>query len=918
LNTFAPDSRFARVIDLSLDLLMVLILLGAPLIFYTQANDVFEFNKLTAVRAFSALAACLYLAKLLFVRPLELTRSSTDIPVLAWMGACFVATFNTISLNLSLHGVYEDFEGITTLVNYVFLMYLMQQQIRSVRQIRMVIGAIIVAGTVAGYYGILQNVNIDFVPWNTATYSADRMFSTMGNPNFLAAYLVMSLPVCLVVFLDLPNRVRTDKGFCAVLIGLSVFVSAGLCVLFKANYFNFDPGYYEVGSLGGIFLTKKFWAMHILLAFPLVAAVLLYRGWLKILFLLSMIFQVVAVLFTKSRGAGVSLGVIVVLFTLYFLWDMKRDSEVLKRNKWWLASFAVLILLVHVLFPGVLDTTTHLFVRLLDIFSPSNFRLTPRLYIWRSALQIMRDHFFFGTGLDTFQIAFPQYRLALYWILEWNGTPEKAHNMVMQIAATMGLAGLLSFFWVLVAFVGRVFMDLKEQADSSRRLLIIGCFVGVAAFFAQNLFSFTVVGYGVTFWMLMGFLPAMQRTWRASEGAVGPGPSGAGLAPWRFGVGLISIMGLLCLLAGTYFHLKGEALYLRWVLALCGLVLLALILASKNPSRSPKLALGLLGLVGMGYFVFTVHSVRIWMADRFYKQGQVGIQVGNPAYAAMMYQKAAGRIDSMSADQERALLVAQAPRSEALKMTFTAGLNPDQELYWVKMGIAFENAAAAAQGADDKLRYFRTALAIHQLTLGMNPINGYNFNNKGRVLKAMGETFGRADFLQAALEHYKQAIALDANNVYFNMDYAQTQVDLGQWNEALAICKVQMERFPDYAMPYSYAGFIWQRQGKVAEAIPYFRQALPKDWKGDRNAMAMAATNLGILLGQTKGGDAEAQAAFDVALRVSPDTPEISMSAARLHLKAGRKAEAIRVLKAYQQRNSKHDGVNKILKELGA
>ena len=218
MNTFSPDSKFTRVIDLSLDLLIVLILLGAPLIFYTKGHDVFEFNKLTAVRAFSALAASLFLAKLLFVRPLELTRSSTDIPLLAWLGACFVATANTVNLRLSLHGVYEDFEGITTLVNYAFLMYLVQQHIRTERQIRMVIGAIIMAGTVAGFYGILQNVNIDFVPWNPATYSPDRMFSTMGNPNFLAAYLVMSLPVCFVVFLDLPNRVNTDKGFSTLLL----------------------------------------------------------------------------------------------------------------------------------------------------------------------------------------------------------------------------------------------------------------------------------------------------------------------------------------------------------------------------------------------------------------------------------------------------------------------------------------------------------------------------------------------------------------------------------------------------------------------------------------------------------------------------------------------------------------------------
>ncbi len=510
MNPQSAASPFERALDRSLDLLIVLILLGAPLIFYTKANDVFEFNKLTAVRAFSALAATLFLAKLLFTRPLHLTRSSTDLPLLAWLAASTVATFNTVNLTLSLHGVYEDFEGITTLVNYAFLLYLVQQQVRSERQIRMVIGAVILAGTVSGFYGMLQNFGIDFVPWNPATYSADRMFSTMGNPNFLAAYLVMSLPVCFVVFLDLPDRIKTDQNFGRLLAVAGLLGSGGLCALFNVNYFNFDPAFYGAASVAGIFLTLKFWFMHVLLAFPLIATGLLYFGRLRLILLISMVFQVVAILFTKSRGAGVSLLLIFVFFTAYFVWDSRRNSEVFKRNRYWLLVLAALVGLMH-LIPQVRETTTHLFSRMFDLLSLSNFRMTPRLYIWRSALRMLQDHFWFGTGLDTFQISFPPYRQALYWILEWNGTPEKAHNMVMQIAATMGFVGLLAFFWLLVAFVTRVFKDLKEQADSSRRLLMAGSLVGVGAFLAQNLFSFTVVGYGATFWMLMGFLPACFR-----------------------------------------------------------------------------------------------------------------------------------------------------------------------------------------------------------------------------------------------------------------------------------------------------------------------------------------------------------------------------------------------------------------------
>jgi len=147
VNYFHPESRAVRVVDQLLDLLLVGILLGAPLIFYTRGHDVFEFNKLTVVRALSSLAGVLFLGKLLFVRPLALTRNALDLPVVAWLMVCLVATVHTVNWRLSVHGVYEDFEGITTWVNYVFLFYLAGQHVRSERQIRLVLGTVALAGT---------------------------------------------------------------------------------------------------------------------------------------------------------------------------------------------------------------------------------------------------------------------------------------------------------------------------------------------------------------------------------------------------------------------------------------------------------------------------------------------------------------------------------------------------------------------------------------------------------------------------------------------------------------------------------------------------------------------------------------------------------------------------------------------------
>jgi tetratricopeptide (TPR) repeat protein len=967
LNSFHPGSRTARVVDQLLDLLLAGVLLGAPLIFYTKAYDVFEFNKITALRVLCSLAAPLLLFKLLFVRPYRITRSALDLPVLAWLAVCFACTFHTVNWRLSVHGVFEDFEGITTWCMYVFLFWWPLQHIRTERQIRLVLGVVALAGTLAGFYGLLQNFGIDFVPWNPDTYSATRMFSTMGNPNFLAAYTVMSMPITFVLFLDLPDQIHTDQAFCAVLVVLGLVASAGLCSLFNVNFFSFNPADFGAADAFHMLTGLKFWVTKTLMVFPLICAALLYFGRLRWVLLLSLVGQLASTLFTKSRGGVFSMVAIVAVFGLAFayeifgkkalfslkgllsalglvlvgglvfatgVWEpaLKFAFEdhpapaflvflgllaglrfVLKRrggqDRFSQGLDYVLALLVIVwallFIPTIRQTTYEMLERTSKLFHPSEVKYTPRLFIWKAALAMLRDNPWLGKGLDTFQISFPPYREAIYWLLEWNGTPEKSHNFVMQTAATMGGLGLLAFVWMHAAWIRSSFRDWRRQSDERRRLLILACFGAWLGFFVQNLFSFTVVGYGVLWWVLWGFVPAMQRTWE-SEGAPAEPISGGGsawsspLVAWRVGVGVFSLILLAAALAGPSFFATQDFWPLRLATAVIGLGALVWVLfMDKDAPQAGAGTLGysLLAAVSVGAFFFAWHSSKIWVADSFYKQGQVGMSVNQPGYAAAMYQKGTGQLRDVTPAQVDSIHLPEVPTDPAQRLKITPGLNPDQELYWVKMGIAFEAAAAQATKPDDKLLYYRTALAIHQYTLEMNPINGYNYNNKGRVLKAMGEAFKQPGYFERALQHYDKAIELDKHNVYFNLDKANTLLSLGRPAEALAVCQHLMELFPDFAVPYSYAGFIKMQAGQKPEAIQYFSKAVAGEWYRDNGSRALAATNLGMLQRQA-GHLPEAEHAFREALISNPAQQEAALNLADILLRARRGVEGVQVLQA--------------------
>lgn len=63
---------------------------------------------------------------------------------------------------------------------------------------------IFVSATLVSLYAILQFVNIDFLTWVEPAYLTRRAFSTLGQPNFLASWLLLTIP--LAIYLSVTER----------------------------------------------------------------------------------------------------------------------------------------------------------------------------------------------------------------------------------------------------------------------------------------------------------------------------------------------------------------------------------------------------------------------------------------------------------------------------------------------------------------------------------------------------------------------------------------------------------------------------------------------------------------------------------------------------------------------------------------
>lgn len=140
-----------------------------------------------------------------------------------------------------------------------------------------------------------------------------------------------------------------------------------------------------------------------------------------------------AIFLSFSKGA-LLLGVPAMLLFLFVIWQKKN-----KRPVWpWLVAAVILTIsgyMVALQIPqlaGRLDLTSNT-----GVF---------RLNLWRSSLNMIREHPWFGVGLDNFLYAYRgRYILAEAW---QEPNLNHPHNFILDFATRLGLLGLLSGIWL--------------------------------------------------------------------------------------------------------------------------------------------------------------------------------------------------------------------------------------------------------------------------------------------------------------------------------------------------------------------------------------------------------------------------------------------------------------------------------------
>ena len=424
---------FQKTIITSFFLLFFLV----PL-FLTPFNyELFEYNKMMAAYGFTVIILGSWLIKMVIKKEIIFRRTPLDLPLLLFLLSQVISTYLSIDRHVSLFGYYSRFNGgLISTFCYLTLYYAFVSNFPKDKIIKLLqIG--LISGLLVSIYGILEHFGIDKNLWVQDVQN--RVFSTLGQPNWLAAYLAVLIPISIGFAIksksqdQMSNQIQMsnviaesektgNNSFFIVSLWHCFIIIYYMTLLFTKSRSGF-LGFWI--SLFILFLIFLFTHLH----------AIAYK-WVKTVKSLSGIILLIIVI-TFFVGAPFNE---INRFTLPQITKNKEQRTDIKKEEKPVGSSLLEV--------GITESGTI------------------RKIVWKGAVDIFKNYPLFGSGVETFAFAYYKFRPVEHNMTsEWDFLYNKAHNEYLNYAATTGAFGLGSYFLIILIFIGWNLQQLKSQSS---------------------------------------------------------------------------------------------------------------------------------------------------------------------------------------------------------------------------------------------------------------------------------------------------------------------------------------------------------------------------------------------------------------------------------------------------------------------
>lgn len=465
-----------RLIEYSFYALFLLV----PLIFASSPSELFEFPKMWFTFGITILIGTAWMTKMILQKQFRLQRTPLDIPIALFLLSQITSTIFSLDTHVSLWGYYSRFNGgLFSIIAYIFLYYAFVSNLE-VKSVMRLLKVTLFAGLLVALWGLpshfgydptcfLFRGSFDTACWTDAFKPTIRIFSTLGQPAWLAAYASILIPIAIALSIKNTNikalnskqyqnpntknakrfetlNLENSKLFRIWNLEFGIFLV--LALLFYACLTYTDT---RGGFIGFWIANLVFWGITLFLSFraeqseaeeshssksSLKRSLRSPFGSVGMTIRYFLIFNLSFLIFNFFQGIPVS------QLSRFTLPELTKQTQSAHTNA--LTKPAA----------GELGGTDSGAIRLL---------------VWKGAISAWKAHPLIGTGVETYAFAYYKYKPAAHNLTtEWDFLYNKAHNEYLNYLATTGVFGLGSYLAIIFLFI---FVTIKKLLNSKSQFL---------------------------------------------------------------------------------------------------------------------------------------------------------------------------------------------------------------------------------------------------------------------------------------------------------------------------------------------------------------------------------------------------------------------------------------------------------------
>ena len=376
-------------------------------------------------------------------------RTILDIPLLIFLGSQIISTLFSIDILTSLFGYYSRFNGgLFSIISYALLYWAFVSNTKR-PEINRIISITLLSAVLVSIYGVLEHFGIDKNIWQQDVQS--RVFSTLGQPNWLAAWLVALIPITWFQILD-----RKDSKFSfSTVVPYMLSTLFFLVLLFTKS---------RSGLIGFVTTEIVFWT----------------------------------IIFIRQKGKPIKKFLIINAFIALTALILGTQFS---------PSFLEIFSTV-----GTNNSETKEETGTTVLESGGTESGTIRKIVWKGAVDVWKHYPIFGTGVETFAYSYYFYRPAEHnTTSEWDYIYNKAHNEYLNYLANTGSVGFLAYLALIIISILQISNFKLKPAENRQREtgnLNAALLAGFFSILATNFFGFSVVPIQILFYLYPAFADA--------------------------------------------------------------------------------------------------------------------------------------------------------------------------------------------------------------------------------------------------------------------------------------------------------------------------------------------------------------------------------------------------------------------------